>query len=113
MEKYKWNKIGNDFIFYSTVNLNIFEVGYLFDVWEMYNTDVWDNNKGQFEAEIKESIEADRKAFIGVENKFSAETFLVDLIRADRTYHTDKAHWLQIYDKQKEEGTLSINGRLT
>ena len=103
MEKYEWNKIGDDFIFYNTVNLNISEVTYLFEVWEMYNVDVWDNNKGKFKAQIKESTHADRKTFIGVENKFSAETFVVGLMRADRTYHTDKEHWLQIYDKKKSE----------
>ena len=34
MEKYEWNKIGDDFIVYNTVNLNISEVTYLLEVWE-------------------------------------------------------------------------------
>ena len=94
---YQLTKVGNVWS-YNTVNLNIEEVKYLLSVWEMYNIDVWDNNKGAFKTFIKDSTYADKKVFISAEHKCSAETFMVHITHADRTYHIEKEHWLKIYD---------------
>ena len=97
---YQLSKVKNGWG-YLTVNLNIKEVKYLLEIWEMFNIDVWDNNKGAFRTVIEDSNYEGKKVFISAENKCSAEIFMVHITHCDRTYHIDKDYWLKIYDEKK------------
>jgi len=92
----------NKAIVYNTVNLDIFEVGYLHFVWEMFNPKnefVFINKEVPLELQMPSRP---KKVFVKVGDKESAESFMVWLTQCDETYHTDKDFHLRIYDKQKE-----------
>ena len=95
-------KLNNEIV-YATVNLDIFEVGYLHFVWEMFNPKnefVFINKEVPLELQMPSRP---KKAFVKVEDKGSAAIFMKHITDCDRTYHTDKDYWLRIYDKDKEK----------
>lgn len=101
--KKEWTYLkANKKICYATVNLNIFEVGYLHFVWEIFNP------KNEFELVNKDvpnnlqNPQSHKKAFVSVSDKGSAEVFMSWVTDCDKTYHTDKDFYLQQYDENKK-----------